>query len=346
MLPYLVVLTFIMIWMILQSLSVNRKSFWVPLLSLTLLASLRSYRVGTDTGNYTRNFRRNLNVDKYSFSENIEYGYQLLEYILLHFTHNYFWLFLISSLIVISCYVSIIKKYSVNYIFSVFLYITLGSYTFYFNGLRQGIAMAIITLGTPYLLEKKTLKFLLIVGLASLFHTSALFIIPFYFLLSSKIKNYYKPFISLVVSLLGSSMVLNYVADTNVRYEGYKLPSEDAGGLLTLTFQIAIVTTLLIINYIYRIKDNIFNTLLTYYACGVFFIIPLAIMGTNPSGPRRLLNYFSWVCILLIPFALKRINNNIVSFIIILLSITYFILATSRFSNLTPYITNPLFKVF
>lgn len=346
MLPYLLVLIFVMTWMILEYTSVNRKSLWIPLISLSLLASLRSYRVGTDTGNYTRYFRSELNTYNYSFHEDIEYGYQLLEYIILHFTHNYFWLFIVCSLIVISCYLVIIRKYSVNYILSVFIYITLGSYLFFFNGLRQGIAMAIIVLATPYLLQKKTIKFLLMVGLASLFHTSALFIIPFYFLINFNIKDFYKPFISLLTSILTSQLALRYVADTNPRYEGYTQSSENAGGFFILAFHVSISLILFIISYIYRIRDNNFTKLLTYHASGVLFIIPIAFMGTTPSGPQRLLAYFTWSSVLLIPFALKKINNNIITLLTIFLSITYFILTTSRFSDLTPYILNPVFKVF
>lgn len=346
MLPYLLVLIFVMTWMLLESASVNRKSFWIPLLLLSLLASVRSYRVGTDTGTYTGKFRHELSTYNYSFREDLEYGYQLLEYMLLHFTHNYFWLFLVCSLIVVSCYLSIIKRYSVNYILSVFLYITIGSYTFFFNGLRQGIAMAIVVLATPYLLEKKTIKFLSVVGLASFFHTSALFIIPFYFLLNSNIKNHYKPLISLLISVLASQLVLTYIASTNPRYEGYAEASEKAGGLLILGFHTAISLALHYISYLYRIKNSDFNKLLTLHTSGVLFIIPIALIGTNPSGPQRLLSYFTWTAILLIPFALKRINNIIIYISAICLALLYFILTTSKFSGLTPYTLNPIFKVF
>ena len=94
MLPYLFILGFVMFWIFLEKKSLNRKAFWIPLSVLTIFASIRSYLVGTDTGSYTANFRNSLHPEYYYFRDGVEYGYQLLEYYLLHITNNYFWLFL------------------------------------------------------------------------------------------------------------------------------------------------------------------------------------------------------------------------------------------------------------
>ena len=157
MLPYLMVFTFVMFWIALELRALRRRAIWVPLLALSIFAGTRSYLVGTDTGTYTSKFRSELNISNFQFDETVEIGYQILEYGLLSITKNYFWLFFITALIVIFCHLRIIKKYSIDYWFSVFLFITLGSYTFFFNGLRQGIAMAIFTIALPFLLKKKLL---------------------------------------------------------------------------------------------------------------------------------------------------------------------------------------------
>lgn len=334
-----------MLWMVLEKEATNRISCWVPIIVLSIFASIRSYRVGTDTALYTSKFRNNFNVDNFVISEYKEYGYQLFEYVLLSLSHNYFWLLFISSVIIVACYLSTIKKLSENYIYSVFLFITFGTYTFFFNGLRQGIAMAIFSLATPYLLEKRLIPFLLITSFASLFHVSALFMIPFYFILNINIKNSYKYLITFLSSLLGSKALISYLAQDNPRYQGYGNSVENPGGLFTLTFYIFIAIALNLIEKFYRIKDKTFSVLLAYYSIGIFFIIPIAMIGTNPSGPQRLLNYFTWVLVLLIPVALKKINDTNIYIIITVLAVVYFILTTSKFSNLTPYYLNPIFKV-
>lgn len=208
MVPYILVLSFVMFWVVLEQKIFNRKSFWMPLLVLALFAGIRNSSVGTDSPTYVRNFIDNLDFNYFIFKENIEFGYQFLEYGLLHLTTNYFWLFFLTALAVVFCYLKIIRKYSVDYNFSIYLFITLGTYTFFFNGMRQGLAMAIFVLTTQYLIEKKYLPYILICFFASFFHISALAMIPFYFLVHVNIKNTYKIFLAFLLSLFGSRFLI------------------------------------------------------------------------------------------------------------------------------------------
>ena len=346
MLPYLLVLSFVMFWIVLEKKSLNRKSFLMPLIVLSLFAGLRSFRVGSDTETYTRKFNSQLDIEYFSFSEGIELGYQALEYAILSVTNNYFWLLAITSLIVVYCYLRVIRRYSINYWFSVFLYITLGVYTFFFNGLRQGLAMAVFTLAIPYLLERNFILYLLICIIASFFHITALFMIPFYFIVNLKVKPLYKVLAIFLGSLLTSRLLVTYISSTNDRYEGYAQVSEQEGGYLTLGFYIVITIGIVFISYLYKIKDANFQKLMTLYISGVAFIIPLAMLGTNPSGPQRLLNYFTWTLILILPVIFKKINNIYLYIGSILIFLIYFISTTSRFSNLSPYLINPIFRIF
>lgn len=346
MLPYLLVLGFVMFWIVLERKTLKRKAFFMPLIALSLFAGLRSYLVGTDSGTYTRNFRSNLNVYNFEFEKGVETGYQILEYILLRINADYFWLFFITSISIVCAYLSIIRKYSVNYSFSVFLFITLGIYTFFFNGLRQGIAMAIFSLATPYLLEKKFFPYLAICVFASLFHITALFMIPFYFLVNLKVKPLYKIISTFLGSLFISSFLINYLATTNERYEQYTEASEQAGGLLTLGFYNILLLFIYLIIRLYKITDEYTIKLFTFYAVGVVFIIPIAMLGAMASGPQRLITYFTWTLVLILPVVFKKINNVYVTSLAVLLFSIYFFLTTTRFSNLTPYIINPVFEIF
>lgn len=346
MLPYLLVLGFTTIWIALEKKTVNRKSFWTPLFTLSLFAGMREYTVGTDSWNYTYNFRYNLNTYNFSFSENVEYGYQIFEYTLLQFTHNYFWLFFISALFIVSSFLTIIRKYSVNYLFSYFLYFTLGIYTFFFNGLRQGIAIAIVAIAIPFILKKKIIQFLLFVGFASLFHISAIILIPFYFLINLNIKTIYKLIIPFFISLVGSQVAIKYFAADNPRYKNYVEDVAEANGLVTLSFYITVMIMLYFVSYFYKIRNSNFTTLLTLYSSGIMLVIPLALLGADPSGPQRILNYFIWLLVLLIPISLKRVNNIFIYAVSVGLFLAFFIITTLKFSNLAPYTINPIFKVF
>lgn len=131
MLPYILILFFVMFWIWLEKESLNRKAFWVPFFTLVLFATIRNSTVGTDTGLYVKNFVTKLDPKYYQFHDGMEYGYLLLEYTVLNISHNYFWLFFVTSLIVVFLHLIVIKKYSVNYILSIFSFITLGGYTFF-----------------------------------------------------------------------------------------------------------------------------------------------------------------------------------------------------------------------
>lgn len=346
MLPYLSILFFVIFWILIEKKSLKREALWVPLFTLVLFASFRSHQVGTDTGTYVRNFINQLDYNYYNFQEGGELGYQLIEYSLLRITHNYFWLFFVTSFMVVFCYLHIFKKYSKDYTASVFIFITLGTYTFFFNGLRQGLAMAIFSLAIPYLLKRNFYKYFFICILASLFHTTALLMLPFYLLVNLKVKLVYKLITVFLGSLIFSKYLITYIASTNERYESYTQTSENSGGLLTLGFYVTILLIVYVCSYIYKIKDKDFIQMLAFYALGVTFMIPIALLESNPSGPQRLLPYFTWILALILPFLYKKINNNYINIILFFLAVIYFIITTSRFSNLTPYSINPFFEVF
>lgn len=346
MLPYILILFFVMFWIWLEKESLNRKAFWLPLFTLVLFASFRNYRVGTDTGTYIKNFVNQLDYNYFSFRDGVEIGYQLIEYFLLRITHNYFWLFFVTSFIVVFCYLYIFRKNSKDYATSVFIFITLGTYTFFFNGLRQGLAMAIFAFAIPYLITRNFYKYFLICIFASLFHTTALLMLPFYLLVNLNVKLLYKLLATFFGSLILSKYLIAYIASTNERYESYTQTSENPGGLLKLGFYVIMLLILYIGSYIYKIKDKEFIQMFAFYALGITFMIPVALLESNPSGPQRLLPYFTWTLALILPFLYKKINNNYIYTASFVLCLIYFYLTTSRFSNLTPYTINPIFEIF
>ena len=343
--PYLLILFFVIIWIFLEAKVLNRRAFWLPLFALSLFAGLRSYRVGTDTGGYVSNYTNSLDPNYYQFSDDIEKGYQLFEYLLLHFTHNYAWLLTITALFIVFSYLNFIKKYAQNYLLAVIIYITFGIYSFFFNGLRQGIAMAIMMYAMPALLDNKFWRYLLVCLVASMFHISALFMIPFYFVVNLKIKIRYKVLLVLTGTALAAPSLIQYMAKDNIRYEQYT-ESDSYGGLFTLGFYVILALSILAINAKLKIHDEVFIKLSTLYFSGIALLIPIAFLGTNPSGPQRILNYFIWTMVIILPTIFVKIKGVFIKLLFICLCIIYFYLTTTRFSDLTPYRLNPLFEIF
>jgi hypothetical protein len=346
MLPYFTVLFLVIIWVALEKYALNRRSFWVPLFLLSILGGVRSNLVGTDSIVYADPFISNIRFTFADFNPDIEFGYQILSFLILSFTKNYAFLFLITAFFIVFSYLCILRKVSKDYLFSVFLYITLGVYTFFFNGLRQGLAMAIFAMATPALINRKPIKYILIVLLASLFHVSALIMIPFYFIINLKVKLEIKAISVFLFSFWVSKFAIQFLSSSNDRYEHYTQVSENAGGYWTLLFYFILG----IFFYIFGLKIRNINSeyyiLEQFFICGLALVFPLALLGTDPSGPQRLLYYFAWFVVLLLPFVLNKINSIFVKLLAILLFLLYFFLTTSRFADLNPYVINDFFRIF
>lgn len=319
----------------------------IPILLLTLLAGLRDRYVGTDTWNYTQPFNPNYDNSTLVLDANVEYGYQIFVYLINYLTNDYYWYLIGIALISITLMVYAIRKYSIDYILSVYIYITFGFYTFLFNTVRQAIALAILFYGIKFFLEKKLIKYLVVVLIASLFHISAWIMIPFYFIVHFKFKVEIKAILIFISSAILSSMVIQYMSASNQRYEQYTQESEHAGGYLLLFFYSFIAVFLYIFGKRLRVNNKNYSLLEQLYFCGLMFVIPIALLGTDPSGPQRVLYNFSVYLILLIPMLLRdQFNKSIYIGLFYILAFIYFMMITYSLYGIYPYVLNDVFRIF
>lgn len=86
--------------------------------------------------------------------------------------------------------VSVYRKYSYNYVLSVFLFLASTDYIgWMYNGIRQFTAVVIIFAATTLMLKKKYVPLIITILLASTIHQSALLMIPFVFIAQGKAWN-------------------------------------------------------------------------------------------------------------------------------------------------------------
>lgn len=82
------------------------------------------------------------------------------------------------------------RKYSENYLISIFLFVATAEYlSWMFNGIRQFLAVVIIIAATPLMLKKKYFPLILTILLASTIHQTALLMIPVVFIVQGKPWN-------------------------------------------------------------------------------------------------------------------------------------------------------------
>lgn len=183
----------------------------LAVLIISFIAGIR-YGVGTDFFEYVKWFnvysRRSINL----FDRN--FGFDIMIRIIQIFTDNPQWLFFISALVINHLVMIFIKRNTSLFDLGFYLFITL--YLFYssLNITRQWIAIAIFLYALNFAFEKKLLKFLFVMVIATSFHTSAILMLPLYFILQLEVnlKNMFVVFISTLIIGLNFESTLSYIA--------------------------------------------------------------------------------------------------------------------------------------
>ncbi|MGP5103033.1 EpsG family protein [Psychrobacter celer] len=344
---YFVLLFSVMFWIWFEKIALNRKAVIFPLFLLVGMAGSRNYLVGTDSYNYAKDFLEKLEPEYFQYRPEVEYGYQFLKYFLLNFTYDYLWLFLITSFIVVYSFLVIIKKYSSNYMLSVFTFICIGAYSIHFNILRQGVAISIIVLSMPYFLGNKKFKIAIFVIAASLFHYSSIIIILYHVITRINfIKLEYKIIGLFLSSVLAALNIITYLASVNDKYSGYDVVLENGGGYLTAAFYSIIALIVYIFGGSIRKENFVYSYFEQIYLYGVALVIPIVFLGLNPSGPLRLLYYSTWTLVFILPLIMKKFNSFLLYFLYIVFFLIYFYFKTTSFSGLVPYTLNETVRIF
>jgi transmembrane protein EpsG len=92
------------------------------------------------------------------------------------------WMFLVVALLTSVPVLLVLRAHARPFALGVAIYLLAGTFFFSFNTMRQALASSIVFAGTPYLLRRDWRRFLTIVLVASLFHSSALLMAPIYFI--------------------------------------------------------------------------------------------------------------------------------------------------------------------
>lgn len=132
-----------------------------------------------DTVNYIYDFSNLTDSVSHFLAENnllnlgscpLFYFYQAIVH---EFTDNYHIFFLFPAVINSITVIKLFKRYSVNPTFSLLIFYSIGTYVTYIAAMKQSIAMSILLFALPYAIDKKYVKYFLLVFLAMLFHTHA-----------------------------------------------------------------------------------------------------------------------------------------------------------------------------
>lgn len=347
--PYLILLVFVTITSYFGRRHgdrfIRRVSLFIAGSSLILFAGLRDYLVGTDTGNYVGWMSFFTSIESVLTSP-LEKGFSFLVFLSAQLSDNYILLLSFIALLCVVCYLLTIVNLIPKYEIAIFLFITLGSYTFFFNGARQGIATAICFLALPFLLQRKVIPYVLLVLCATLFHKTAIVALPLYYISSKKV-GWKQIIIILIAAVILAASISSFasLAATflDEKYATYGEQKEGGGLIKTLFLSVQGILFILFQRQIDS-KNIYYSRLLNIYLIGVVVAISSVIASVNPSGILRLTTYFVDVAIILWPIIFAnfktRKNKYLASIVFLGFTFLYFVLTTSTYSNLVPYRLN------
>lgn len=170
------------------------KRRWLYLLVATLpffvMIGIRSFGIGADTGVYAASFENMISESwEGAFKNNdIEPGYIIFVKLLTFVTEDpRVYQVVCATIYFVAIYLFANQLERSPFLF-LFLFATMGIFTFMFTGTRQCIAMSICLMSFFFIRKRKLIPFLLMVLLAFTFHKSAIFFLVSYFIYNRKIN--------------------------------------------------------------------------------------------------------------------------------------------------------------
>lgn len=118
-----------------------------------------------------------------------EPGFIIYTYLCKLLVPNYFAWNFISTAIDLSLLYVFLKRYSPNQLLSLMIFFVMGFTALEFNVLRNAKAIFIFLISIKYIEERNLLKYSFAILLAFMFHTSAIFYWPLYFILNKRIPK-------------------------------------------------------------------------------------------------------------------------------------------------------------
>lgn len=246
-----------------QTKTIKRQRWrWLAFAALPMfsLIAFRAIHLGSDTGGYLSFFERIADTpwDRI-FAENdasyqFEPGFVVFEKLVTVFTHSpqaYQVIYSTIYLISIVTFANQLEKGNFSFLF---LFATMGTYTFMFTGVRQCLAMCICLWSYPFIKKRKLVPFLILLILAFTFHKSAILFVAAYFIYNRKI-NWINTFIYVIIGTL-SFLYIDVIQEWFNDQLDYDYGVEETGNGIIFFAVIAVVTAFSFFALVYYKKKT------------------------------------------------------------------------------------------
>lgn len=306
-------------------------------LPLFLVSALR-YDVGTD---YFYRYVPGFQWMMCGGQETYEKGFLLINKIVLLFTRDYAWLFILTSFLFCFFVYKAIYQQSEDIVYSILLLVVTTAYFISMNTVRQCVAVAIFLYATKYIKQEKFLKYLIWIIIAGTIHMSAYIYIPVYFLCKNKVKTQIMILIFIIVSKSVLTKIFIEIISLT-KYYGYFNSAFNTGEFDFWTF--AINFSILIFCYVFykQGKNDMEYKIFTNIQ---FISVSLLLFSATIPLISRIIICFTFSQIIFLPKIFNYIKNrfirNSAKFIVLTLYIIYMIntIVIRGYHEVLPYQT-------
>lgn len=239
---------------------------------------------------------------------------------------NFIFFLCVNSILIILFYFITLDRYSDYKIMSIiFLLITV--YNPSLSILRQGLALALITLSYKTIIEKKLFLYILIIILAFFIHHSSIVFLPVYFIYNIEKKlNFFVAILLIAIALsvglnaLGSLTGLAFIDEYSMHY------MQGAGVIINSTR--LFIVLVIFVTYIVVLRDHVFEVginklLFTLLIIGVI----ASFFGTGMEQSDRLFQYYTTCSFLAIPKIYSYLKGGLKPVFAVVSFIAFFYLA-------------------
>lgn len=335
-----------------KKISLQSVLLFIDAIVLIVFSAFRNSTIGVDYKNYLYFLKRAgdytiVSIAQYCEDFYLEIGYGLVTKILMDILNNEIFVMSVLFVVFILCVLFLIRRSSYNSIFSMYLFLTFSFYNQSFNVFRQMLAAAIVLIALPYAKEKKILKFIVIILLASSVHESAIICLLLYPAINIR-KNVVKLNVLMVVGAIVLSFQAQQVIEFIVSFTSYdnylykEVGSESGIGIL-INMALFVLYALF---YEQFEKEDKYAPLWLFASA---MTISLNFYIGTLSMIARIMIYFKLMYIISLPnflFSIKIIKRNnkyvVYGIIILLFAIYYYFSLKGGAYGTSPYASDIL----
>lgn len=287
----------------------NLKYVIVACLLLFAIYGLRNtYEIGGDTRtSYLGNFWRARDMSWGDYLTNAgrhnRLFYVFTKLFCVYISTDYQLYISVIAAFVTICFGRLIYRYSPSPVESILYHFGLLYFTFHFSALKQSIAMAILMLAFDQIVEKRPIKFVLIVLVASQFHFPALVFLPMYWMTKARVGRAYLIVLSilLLLTFVFRNQIINIMVDA---YKGQD-SDIDLSDVQFLRTKALIMIVIVVAAIFFRTptgEDRVYESLLEIMGIAIVF---QTFCGYS-NVFERLADYFFQFAVVFIPMVFDK----------------------------------------